>query len=86
MKIICRTKKIVEYDTECALDNYCCKKMKKAMTIKNSASYCGYHEPVFAIKNGRLIIHLLGSEYGNGSNTEIHYCPWCGEEIEYENA
>ncbi len=82
-----KKKKWVEPMTETSysVETYCCKKMKYAMTSKKILTYndgSGHFNRVFEIKDGVLKIPL-SEEYNGGGhdNTQICFCPWCGESI-----
>jgi len=82
MKVECKEEKHVSYTKQCDIDKYCCRKMKKALTIEEYSNYCSHYYRNMKIDKCGIFLLLLSSEYASKSKTYISYCPFCGEEIE----
>ena len=80
MKIKCEKIEHKTYTTKCYVDEYCCKKMKLALTAKSEHEY-GFAHRMFQLNSCGIDVYLLmGDNYE--FETKISYCPFCGKEIE----
>jgi len=63
--------KIISHD-------FCCDKM--GYCIQGGSNFCfsdwNFPEPCYSV--------YIPDTYGDGDNEEIHFCPFCGEKIEYK--
>ena len=84
MKVICDKKKRVEYDIECRVDGYCCKRMEHALTISSSEYYRALIINEYGIKLTLWFPtdYVPSNKYPKKTEDYISFCPFCGEKIE----
>ena len=90
MKVKCKTIEHVSHSTECKVDEYCCKKMKKAMKPCGSK----YSHGIFKLDRCGIYFyyHASGGDYcfdgcghhegRDSGRMYLVYCPFCGEMVE----
>jgi len=85
MKIVCKEEKHVSYSTECKIEDFCCRMMKKVLDRDYMKTYkdgSGNLYPTFELDECGIKIPIRLSSYGGTKDEYIKYCPFCGEEIE----
>lgn len=81
---VCKVEKkreVVNVNYEVCDNDYCCRKMKYAMTSEKLKHYddgSGNFNHAFSIEDGKLVVPLaVNYDSGGHYRTEIDYCPWC---------
>ncbi len=82
MKIICTTERVIEENESCRKE-YCCNKLKKAMTEMTDGHDTLTSDVETVDEKVRIRTH---SSYDHDYHYEdIDYCPWCGVKLKVEH-